>query len=85
MVISDNRKAHEVKKYSSNFVEQKEPYLNFFIERYQEAYMNEITSFVEAIVNKSAPSVDFEDGRKALVLAETAYRSIASGKIENID
>ena len=47
--------------------------------------MNEITAFVEAIVNKTAPSVDFEDGRKALVLAETAYKSIASGKIENID
>ena len=52
MVISDNRKAHEVKKYSKEFVEKKEPYLNFFIERYQEAYMNEITAFVEAIVNK---------------------------------
>jgi myo-inositol 2-dehydrogenase/D-chiro-inositol 1-dehydrogenase len=47
MVISDNRKAHEVKKYSTEFVEQKDPYLNFFIERYQEAYMNEISSFVE--------------------------------------
>jgi len=47
--------------------------------------MNEITAFVEAIVNKTPPSVDFEDGRKALVLAETAYKSIASGKIENIN
>ena len=85
MVISDNRKAHEVKKFSSNFVEQKDPYLNFFIERYQEAYMNEITAFVEAIVNKTPPTVDFEDGRKALVLAETAFKSIASGKMETID
>jgi len=85
MVISDNRKANEVKKYSTEFVEQKEPYLNFFIERYQEAYMNEISSFVEAIVNKTPPAVDFEDGRKALVLAETAFKSIASGKMENIN
>jgi myo-inositol 2-dehydrogenase/D-chiro-inositol 1-dehydrogenase len=85
MVISDNRKAHEVKKYSTAFVEKKEPYLNFFIERYQEAYMNEITAFVETIVNKTSPTVDFEDGRKALVLAETAFKSIASGKMEDID
>ena len=85
MVISDNRKAHEIKKYSSEFVEKKEPYLNFFIERYQEAYMNEITAFVEAIVNKTSPTVNFEDGRKALILAETAFKSIASGKMENID
>ena len=85
MVISDNRKAHEIKKYSSEFVEKKEPYLNFFIERYQEAYMNEITAFVEAIVNKTSPTVNFEDGRKALILAETAFKSIASGKMENIN
>ena len=85
MVISDNRKANEVKRYSAEFVEQKEPYLNFFIERYQEAYMNEISAFVESIVNKTPPAVDFEDGRKALVLAETAFKSIASGKMENIN
>ena len=47
--------------------------------------MNEITAFVEAIVNKTSPTVDFEDGRKALVLAETAFKSIASGKMEKID
>ena len=85
MVISDNRKAHEVKKFSSNYVEQQDPYLNFFIERYQEAYMNEITAFVEAIVNKTPTTVDFEDGRKALVLAETAFKSISSGKMEVIN
>ena len=85
MLISDNLKAHEIKKYSSEFVEKKEPYLNFFIERYQEAYMNEITAFVEAIVNKTSPTVNFEDGRKALILAETAFKSIASGKMETID
>ncbi len=84
MTISDNRKPHEVKKFSKNFVDQQEPYLNFFIERYQEAYMNEITAFAEVCLNKSKPSVDFEDGRKALLLAETAYKSIKSGKIEEV-
>jgi myo-inositol 2-dehydrogenase/D-chiro-inositol 1-dehydrogenase len=44
--------------------------------------MNEITAFAEVVLNNSQPSVDFEDGRKALVLAETAYKSIKSGKIE---
>jgi len=47
--------------------------------------MNEITAFVETIVNKTPPIVDFEDGRKALVLAETAFKSIASGKMETIN
>ena len=85
MTISDNRKPHEVKKFTKEFVNQQDPYLNFFIERYQEAYMNEITAFAEVVLNKSQPSVNFEDGHKALVLAETAYKSIKSGRMENID
>ncbi len=84
MTISDNRKPHEVKKFNETFVERQEPYLNFFIERYQEAYMNEITAFAEVCLNNSKPSVDFEDGRKALLLAETAYKSIKSGKMEEV-
>jgi myo-inositol 2-dehydrogenase/D-chiro-inositol 1-dehydrogenase len=47
--------------------------------------MNEITAFVEVVLNKSQPSVNFEDGRKALVLAETAYKSVKSGRMEKID
>ena len=85
MVISDNRKPHELKKYNSEYVEKQEPYLNFFIERYQEAYMNSITSFVETILEKKPVSVSFDDGRRALILAEAAYKSVKSGKFENID
>ena len=85
MVISENKKPHELKKYNSENVDKSEPYLNFFIERYQEAYMNSISSFVEAILEKKPVSVGFEDGRKALLLAETAYKSIKSGRMEDID
>jgi len=85
MTISDNRKPHEVKKFNVDFVDKKAPLLNFFIERYQEAYMNEITSFAEMIINKTKPVVGFDDGHRALILAETAYRSIKSGKMESID
>jgi len=85
MIVSDNRKPHEVRKFAKEFVNRQEPYLNFFIERYQEAYMNEITAFAEVVLNKSQPSVNFEDGRKALVLAETAYKSVKSGRMESID
>ena len=84
MTISDNRKPHEVKKFNIDYVEKKAPLLNFFIERYQEAYMHEITSFAEMVINKTKPVVGFEDGHKALILAETAYRSVKSGKMESI-
>ena len=85
MVISENRKPHELKKYNSEFVDKSEPYLNFFIERYQESYMNSISSFVETILEKKPVSVGFEDGIRALILAETAYKSVKSGRMENID
>tara|TARA_B100000900_G_scaffold367005_1_gene343242 strand:- start:3696 stop:4703 length:1008 start_codon:yes stop_codon:yes gene_type:complete len=84
MTISDNRKPHEVKKFNIDYVDKKAPLLNFFIERYQEAYMHEITSFAEMVINKTKPVVGFEDGHKALILAETAYRSVKSGKMESI-
>jgi myo-inositol 2-dehydrogenase/D-chiro-inositol 1-dehydrogenase len=85
MTISDNRKPHEVKKFNIDYVDKKAPLLNFFIERYQEAYIHEITSFSEMVINKTKPVVGFEDGHKALILAETAYRSVKSGKMESID
>ena len=85
MTISENRKPHEVRKFNADYVDKQAPLLNFFIERYQEAYMHEITAFAEVVINKTNPSVDFEDGRKALILAETAYKSIQSGKMESID
>jgi myo-inositol 2-dehydrogenase/D-chiro-inositol 1-dehydrogenase len=76
MVISDNRRPHYATRYGADFVERGEPYLNFFIERYAEAFNAEITEFVDAVESGRAPSVGFEDGRLALVLAEAAIRSI---------
>ena len=73
MTISDNRKPHEVRKFNTDYVNKQEPLLNFFIERYQEAYMNEITSFADMIINKTESNVNFEDGRKALLIAAVSY------------
>ena len=47
--------------------------------------MNEITSFADMIINKTESTVNFEDGRKALLIAEAAYKSIQSGKMEVIN
>ena len=84
MVISGNRKSHEMRRYSATVTETAAPYLNFFIERYREAYDAEISSFVDCVEKGTAPEVGFEDGRKALVLAEAAMKSIAEGRIVNV-
>ena len=76
MLISGNQKPHALKRYGKTGVETSEPYQSFFIERYREAFMAVIEGFVDCIENNTAPLSSFEDGRKALVLAETAYRSM---------
>lgn len=81
MVISDNRKPHEVKKYSANAVEVSEPYQFFFLERYNEAFMASIDSFVDSIEAGRPPEVGFEDGRQALILAEAAYLSLKEKRV----
>jgi myo-inositol 2-dehydrogenase/D-chiro-inositol 1-dehydrogenase len=50
----------------------------FFLERYAEAYRRELSYFVEG-VESGASFNGAEDGRRALVLAEAALRSLSSG------
>lgn len=81
MAISENRRPHEMTLHTVDFTDRAEPLLNFFIERYREAFDAEISEFVEAIEQNRAPSVGFEDGRLALVLAEAALKSINEGRV----
>lgn len=81
MAISENRRPHEMTLHTLDFTDRAEPLLNFFIERYREGFDAEISEFVEAVVQKRAPSVGFEDGRLALVLAEAALKSITERRV----
>lgn len=80
MVISDNKKAHELKFYGSTTTDAAEPYLNFFIERYAEAYEAEIAAFIATIRDGRPTQATFDDGYRALVLAEAAIESARTGK-----
>ncbi len=84
MIQSLNRKPNEMRKFSADQVEAADPYLDFFIERYREAFDAEIGAFVESIENNRQVQVDFEDGRRALVLAEAALKSVAEGRIVRV-
>ena len=57
------------------------PILNFFLERYMPAFKAEFDEFVQAIKADRAPAVGFADGRAALVLAEAANESVATGRV----
>ena len=58
--------------------------LDFFLERYVEAYRIELAAFITALNSRKPMPVGAYDGRRALVLAEAAMKSLKSGKPEAI-
>jgi myo-inositol 2-dehydrogenase/D-chiro-inositol 1-dehydrogenase len=84
MLISGNRKPHELRRFGATQSEAALPYLDFFIERYREAFDAEIDAFVHCIETGAAPEVGFEDGRRALILAEAAMRSAVEGRFVSV-
>lgn len=80
MAISENRRPHMMSMHGAKATGSGAPLLNFFIERYAEAFAAEIGAFADAIETGTAPEVGFEDGRRALILAEAAIRSAAEGR-----
>jgi len=85
MLVSDNVRPENVRRFRKDETEAAAPYLYFFIERYKEAFMAELDAFVAAVREKRPPEVDFEDGRLALVLAEAAYRSHAERRVVPVE
>jgi myo-inositol 2-dehydrogenase/D-chiro-inositol 1-dehydrogenase len=74
-----------VAHWSAGSVEARSPYLDFFLQRYAEAYRAELAAFID-LVNGGIPrSPTFEDGRAALILADAATRSAASGATVAVD
>lgn len=53
--------------------------LYFFLERYMQAYVKEITEFVDCIVNDKPVSVGIEDGLQAVAIGIAAKKSLEAG------
>ena len=85
MLISDNQTFTSVTKYNNESTNSKNPILNFFIERYEVAYKNQLENFANCIINKKPPTVNFDDGRIALIIANAAYESLENKKSVKID
>ena len=84
MLISDNKRKTETKIYSGNSTNNKSKLLNFFIERYSEAYKLQLNDLFMMYSKKVKPLANFEDGRKSLALAQKAIESVKSKKFEKI-
>ncbi len=84
MVISGNRKAHELERFTARTTGVGEPYLNFFIERYEEAFALGLQSFLKCVEENTVPDATFDDGEKSLALAEAANLSLAEGRFVKV-
>jgi len=84
MVKVDNVTDTEVRVYTSERVEAKEPYQNFFLERYLDSYRLELAEFVKLLRGEDAHCPTFDDGRMALVLADAATESAKSGQTVSV-
>jgi myo-inositol 2-dehydrogenase/D-chiro-inositol 1-dehydrogenase len=80
MVRSENLHGSSVVRSDAKYTDAKQPLLEFFVERYAQAYADEIEEFIEVAAGTRAPLASFEDGRLALVLADAAVASLQSGK-----
>ena len=84
MIISDNQRDLETVLYSKNSTDNRTQLKNFFIERYSEAYKIQLNDLVKICKKNSKALANFDDGKKSLILAEIAKKSLNSKKFEKI-
>jgi len=75
MLLNDNLRETTVRHYSAQETETRGPLLNFFMQRYTDAYRLEMESFIAAIKEGVALPTTVFDGCQALRLADAAQLS----------
>ena len=76
MLISGNKKENSTELFNSSQTNSQKPFLNFFIERYKDAYNLQLKELILLHKNKIKSRSTFEDGYVALKLANAAYKSL---------
>jgi myo-inositol 2-dehydrogenase/D-chiro-inositol 1-dehydrogenase len=84
MLKAQNRHKTTVEFWGSGRTHAQDPALDFFIERYQDAYNAEIDHFIDCLEQGSKPLAGFAEGREALRLADAALESFQTGALVRI-
>lgn len=79
MVDISNERPNTARLSTAESISEDLP-LNFFIERYTEAYVNEMNEFISCIINDSPPSVTGIDGRMPVLMGKAAQLSYAENR-----
>ncbi len=85
MIISENKRDKETTTHLKKSTSNKTPLMNFFVERYREAYELQLDDLARLVKKKIKPLAEFEEGRKALILANAAKKSLKTKKFEKIN
>ena len=80
MLISGNKNENETQTFTKNSTSQKKPLLNFFIDRYIDAYKLQLDELASYTIKRKQPISSFEDGRRALIIANAASTSLKEKK-----
>ena len=78
--MAENDSPSQVRLYNDKSVTGDKP-LFFFLERYKEAFIAEMRSFLEAIAKGGDVSVSGEDGLQDLLVALAAKKSLAEKRV----
>jgi len=84
MLLSDNHRQHAMTKHVAEATNVAAPLQFFFIERYRDAFVAEIDNFVDGVAGKAPMGATFDDGVKALVLADACFRSVAERRTVHV-
>lgn len=76
----DNHRATTLTLNTGAYTGARDPYLDFFLQRYAEAYTQELATFIEAVIHQRPVSPTVADGVAALELAEAAEVSARTGR-----
>ena len=79
MAQSTNRTPHGVQTFTAKGTGLAAQYEPFFIERYAQAFEHQLNAFIDTVTSEGEPQVGFDDGMRALLLAEAAYTSLEKG------
>jgi myo-inositol 2-dehydrogenase/D-chiro-inositol 1-dehydrogenase len=80
MLISGNKNENETQTFTKKNTSQKKPLLNFFIDRYVDAYKLQLDELASYALKRKQPVSSFEDGRRALIIANAALKSLKEKK-----
>jgi len=84
MLTADNVRNSQLLTTTASGSEQ-QPLLDFFLERYEQAYKNELQDFLDSIIDNRQPLASPIDGLMALKLAEAAEESFSSGSVISVN